>query len=221
VIGVLPLVLFALIRWGDGEWVIGRVSLELGSTGRRMLALPRVRPLLFAYVLVSFSWQGFLGFLPTFLRVEKSFSPVLAGAAFASVFVIAIIIGPLAGRLGDAISRVFVAMTATAVAIVGLAVLIPSGNPVVIVGGVIIVATGLRAYPPVMQAHLIGLFPDDSMGGDLGAMKTIWTGIGSTAPTYVGLVATRLSYGHAFIGFVGCLAVACLFLAIVNLSTDS
>ncbi|WP_435075525.1 MFS transporter [Halorubrum sp. HHNYT27] len=221
VIAVLIVVLFALIRWADGEWTIGRVSLDLGGTGRRVLAVSRARSLLLAYICVSFAWQGFLGFLPTFLRAEKSFSPALAGAAFASVFVVAIIVGPLAGRLGDAISRVFVGVVATAVAIVGLIVLITSGSAAVAVVGVVVVATGLRAYPPVMQAYLIGLFPNDSMGGDLGAMKTIWTGIGSFAPTYVGLIATRWSYGLAFAGFVGCLAVACIVLALIHLSTTA
>lgn len=221
VIGVLAVVLFALIRWSDGEWVIGRVSLELGGTGRRVLAVSRARSLLLAYVCVSFAWQGFLGFLPTFLRAEKSFNPTLAGAAFASVFVIAIIVGPLAGRLGDAISRVFVGVIAIAVAIVGLVVLITSGTAATAVIGVVVVATGLRAYPPVMQAYLIGLFPNDSMAGDLGAMKTTWTGIGSFAPTYVGVVATRWSYGLAFAGFVGCLAVAFLILGVIHLSAES
>jgi MFS family permease len=221
VIGVLAVVLFALIRWSDGEWVIGRVSLELGGTGRRVLAVSRARSLLLAYVCVSFAWQGFLGFLPTFLRAEKSFNPTLAGAAFASVFVIAIIVGPLVGRLGDAISRVFVGVIAIAVAIVGLVVLITSGTAATAVIGVVVVATGLRAYPPVMQAYLIGLFPNDSMAGDLGAMKTTWTGIGSFAPTYVGVVATRWSYGLAFAGFVGCLAVAFLILGVIHLSAES
>lgn len=221
VIGILAVVLFALIRWADGEWVIGRVSLELGGTGRRVLAVSRARSLLFAYICVSFAWQGFLGFLPTFLRAEKSFSPTLAGVAFASVFVVAIVVGPLAGRLGDAISRVFVGLVATAVAIIGLVILIASGTAAVAVVGVIIVATGLRAYPPVMQAYLIGLFPSDSMAGDLGAMKTIWTGIGSFAPTYVGVVATRWNYELAFAGFVVCLGGACLVLAVIHLSTQS
>lgn len=221
VIGVLAVVLFALIRWADGEWVIGRVSLGLGRTGRRVLAVSRARSLLLAYVCVSFAWQGFLGFLPTFLRAEKAFSPTLAGAAFGSVFVVAIVVGPLAGRLGDAISRVFVGIVATAVAIAGLVVLIASGTAAVAVVGVVVVATGLRAYPPVMQAYLIGLFPNDSMAGDLGAMKTIWTGIGSFAPTYVGVVATRWNYELAFAGFVGCLGVACVVLVGIRLSAES
>ena len=59
------------------------------------------------------------------------------------------------------------------------------------------------------------------MAGDLGAMKTIWTGIGSFAPTYVGVVATRWSYGLAFAGFVGCLAVAFLILGVIHLSAES
>ena len=105
----------------------------------------------------------------------------------------------------------------TAVAIAGLVILITFGDAAVVV----IFSTGLRAYPPVMWAYLIGLFPDDSIGGDLGAMKTIWNGIGSFAPTHIGAVTTRWSYGLAFAGFVGCLGAACLILAVIHLSAES
>jgi len=218
VVVVLVAVLGGLLYWYDGPFVIGRASLGLGGTGRRILAVPRARSLLAAYICVSFVWQGFLGFLPTFLQAEKGFDPAVAGAAFASVFLVAVVVGPVAGRLGDTVSRVFVGLGGVGLAIAGLLVLVTAGSTLVAVLGVVVVAVGLRSYPPVMQAHLIGLFPDDSMAGDLGAMKMIWTGVGSFAPTYVGVVAARSSYGLAFTGFVACLVVSLVVLGVLHLS---
>ena len=216
VVVVLVGVLFTLRRVRDGPFVLRRVSLGVGDTGRRILSVPRARSLLVAYVCVSFVWQGFLGFLPTFLQVEKGFGPALSSGLFASVFVVAVVVGPAAGRLGDAVSRTVVGLAGVALAVVGLLTLVVGTTVPVAALGVVTVAVGLRSYPPVMQAHLIGLFPEDSMAGDLGAMKTVWTGVGSFAPTYVGVVAARSSYGLAFTGFVACLAVSLVVLGVLG-----
>jgi hypothetical protein len=51
-------------------------------------------------------------------------------------------------------------------------------------------------------------FPDGSMGGDLGATRTVYLGLGSLGPSYVGFVAGRVSYAAAFAGLLGCLLVS-------------
>lgn len=208
-------VLAAIHYWQRGGYVVEPVSLSIQSTARRILKIPQIRWLLVAYVLVSFSWQGFLGFLPTFLQVDKELSPVLASTAYALVFVTAIIIGPTAGKLADIVSRILVAMLGVSLAVLGLVTILLASQAVVLVLGVVLFAVGLRAYPPVMQAHLMGLFPDESMAGDFGGSKTIWTGIGSFAPTYVGVVAARSSYGMAFSGFIICLFVGFFILVYI------
>lgn len=200
-------VLLAIHRWGRETYVVERVSLDVAPTVRRLLELGGVRKILVAYMLVSFTWQGFLGFLPTFLQVERAFSPFLASTAYALVFVTAIVVGPAAGRLADVVSGLLVAMGGLAVAMVGFAGILLLSRPAGVVLGVFLVAVGMRTYPPVMQSHLVGLFPDESMAGDLGSIKTVWTGFGSLAPTYVGLVAARATYGLAFSGFIACLLV--------------
>ena len=213
VVLVIACVLWAIHVWQREAYVVEPVSLEIGPTVRRLVQLSRVRWLLLAYMLVSFSWQGFLGFLPTFLQLEKGFSPVFASVAYALVFVIAIVVGPAAGRLADVASRLLVAMIGLAIAAAGLAGMIIVPKSVGVVLGVVFVAVGMRTYPPVMQSHLMGLFPDESMAGDFGSIKTVWTGFGSLAPTYVGLVAARTTYGLAFGGFIACLLVGISVLA--------
>jgi hypothetical protein len=68
------------------------------------------------------------------------------------------------------------------------------------------------AFTPVLQAHLMDVLPDASKGGDLGAFKTVYEGLSSVGPTYVGVVVGFASYDVAFGGFLVCLAASALVL---------
>jgi MFS family permease len=81
-------------------------------------------------------------------------------------------------------------------------------SPAVAVAAVAVFAVGLLAFPPVMQSYLMDAFPDSSAGGDLGAMRTVYIGIGALGPTYVGATATLASYDLAFWGLVVALLAA-------------
>jgi hypothetical protein len=63
-----------------------------------------------------------------------------------------------------------------------------------------------------MQAHLMDSFPEGSLGGDLGATRTVYLGFGSLGPTYVGFVASRTSFTWAFVGLAACSLVGALLL---------
>ena len=216
VVVVLTAVLVSLTLWHREAYVLKRVDLKLAGTSKRIFAGGRLPYLLLAYVLVSFSWQGFLGFLPTYLQAEKGFGQGLASGAFATVFIVAIVVGPLAGRLADSASRMVVGSVGILVGVCGLLVLVGSSVTALVVGGILLFAVGMRSFPPVMQAYIMGLFPDESMAGDFGAMKTIWTGLGSFAPAYVGFVAARESYGLAFGGLAACLLLSLAVLVYVH-----
>jgi len=188
----------------DREAVAGGLA-DVRETGRRLWTNPRMRWLLLAYTLFAFTWQSATGFLPTFLRAAKSFPPELASGGFAALFVVGAVVKPLSGALGDRLSRAGVAAGALVLAAAALAAVLVSSGTVAVGLGVVAFATGLMAYPPVMQALLMDTFPDGSMGGDLGAIRTVYIGFGSLGPTYVGFVAGRLSYVAAFAGLLCCL----------------
>lgn len=220
VVAVVAVVLVLLHRWRRGPYELRRVEFGAAGTARRLLANRRLTALLVAYVLYAFTWQGAVGFLPTFLQNAKGFSPALAGGGFAALFVVGAVVKPVAGTLGDRFPRGLVAagaMGAGATAL-GVAVAVPTTgvtvagvavpSRVAVSGAVVAFAAGLMAAPPVLQAYLMDLFPDGSMGGDLGAARSAYIGIGSLGPTYVGVVAGRMGYGAAFAGLVACLLVA-------------
>lgn len=182
--------------------VVGRDVLQ---TGRRLTANARMRWLLVAYTLYAFVWQSAAGFLPTLLQATKGFSPALAGGGFAALFVVGALVKPLAGSLGDRFTRASVAVGALVVASGALASLLVVEGTLFVSLSVGAFAAGLMAYPPVMQAYLMDTFPDASMGGDLGATRTIYIGLGSLGPAYVGFVAERAGYTAAFAGLLACL----------------
>ncbi len=212
---LLVVVLVLLHRWDREAYTPPRID---ASAGRAVLhdvrktagrfANRRTVALLVAYSLYAFVWQSVTGFLPTFLQEAKGFSPELAGGGFAALFVVGALVKPVSGSLGDRISRPVVAAGSLVVATLALAGVVAATSTLAVTASVVVFAAGLMAYPPAMQAHLMDVFPDGSMGGDLGATRTIYIGLGSLGTTYVGFVAGRAGYKIAFAGLLACLLVS-------------
>lgn len=205
-VAVLAVALVALHAWSRESVRIERVRLDVRGTGRRLFTR-RYLPFLFAYALFSFTWQSAVGFLPTYLQ-DKGLSATFASGSFALLFVVGVVVKPLAGGLGDRFSRLGVAAGALLLGAASMAVVVRSTAGPVVAVGVLLFAAGLMAYPPVMQAFLMDVFPTESMGGDLGGARTVYIGIGSLGPTYVGIVADRAGFRYAFAGLIGCLVVS-------------
>lgn len=206
-------ILFILInRWGDESVHLNSIDINAVSTARRLLGHSRFRWILLSYVLYNFSIQGILGFLPTFLQSHYNLSLGTANALFALFFVIGGIARAAGGGLSDRIPRLYVGGGGLFLGIIGILLLVMMSSLPGAVAGVVVFAFGTRFYSPSVQAYLMDVFPDSSMGGDLGATRTIYLGLGSLGPTYVGLVASYWSYVLAFVGFVICIVAAGLIL---------
>jgi MFS family permease len=216
IIAVLAGVALALHLWGREEYVRPETDREAVVAGLsdaretvgRLWKNARMRWLLLAYALYAFTWQSAAGFLPTFLQASKGFPAGLASGGFAALFLVGATVKPLAGSLGDRFPRAGVAAGALVLAAAALAGLLVASGTIAVGIAVVVFAGGLMAYPPVMQALLMDTFPDGSMGGDLGATRTVYIGLGSLGPSYVGFVAGRVSYAAAFAGLLGCLFVS-------------
>jgi MFS family permease len=213
VVAVLLAVLVLVHVRGREPYSIERVSLGLGDAVGRMFGDSDMRWLLGAYCCFTFSWQASVGFLPTFLQTGKGLSPALASAGFAGLFLVGAAVKPLSGGLGDRVARGPVAAGCLAFGALMLSALVVVDGTVAIGAATLLFAVGLMGFPPVMQSYLMDIFPDDSMGADLGFMRTVYIGVGALGPTYVGFVAERVDYATAFTGLVGLLVVAALVIA--------
>ena len=208
VVVVLVLVAVGIHGWNREPYVVGRVDLAVGRTARRILGDADLRRLLIAYALYAFTWQSAAAFLPTFLQTAKDVSPAAANATFAGFFVVGALVKPVAGGVADAVPRGLFAPALLVVAALTLAGVLTTSSVLAAVVGVVVFAAGLMAYPPVMQSYLMDTFPTDSMGGDLGAMRSIYIGLGALGPTYVGAVTDAISVTTAFAGLVVALVLS-------------
>ncbi|MFB6301267.1 MAG: MFS transporter [Haloferacaceae archaeon] len=195
-------------RWSREPMTAGWVDLEIGETAARLFGTPRIRWLMVAYVLYIFVSSGVTGFLPTFLIEVHGASFAVASGVFAALYVVGTLVRPLSGWLSDRVPRQAVASGSVLVAAAGLAGLVLAPSPAVALVAVVAYAVGLRSYSPAMQAYLMDVFDDDSRGGDLGAMRTVYMGVGSLGPAYVGFVAGRAGYVPAYAGAVAALLLS-------------
>lgn len=218
--GFVPIAVFFLVvsvvvhRWMREPYVIQRIDLAVFDTFRRITRRRMIRRGLVAYILWFFAWQGLIGFLPTFLQMEKGWSTATASGGFAMFYIIGIVFGPLAGTLGDRFAKLPVILGSLLTSVVGLIGLITVESSIAVVLMIGLVSAGFMSFPPTMQAYLMDSFTESSMGGDLGAVKTTYGLGGSLGPAYVGLVAGIWSYTTAYYGLALCLLVS---LAIVGL----
>lgn len=210
----LPVVLVALAVlvslhiWSREAYVLERTPLAVRETAGRLLGAPTFRWLLVAYSLYAFTWQATASFLPTFLQLGKGFEQAVGSAAFAVLFGVGAVVKPSAGALADRFQRRTIAVASLLLGAAALAAVVVADSPLVVTAAVVLFAAGLMAFPPVMQSYLMDAFPAESAGGDLGAMRTVYIGLGALGPTYVGTTATVASYSVAFWGLVAAL-LAC------------
>ena len=216
VVASATLVALALHVWSREPYRVAGVDLAVRETGRRLLGTRRFRGLLAAYALFALSWQSATAFLPTFLLVEKGFAPAVANAGFAAYFLVGTLVKPVSGGLGDRFRRDRLAPAALALGAAMLAGVLLVEAPALVALGVVAFAAGLMAFPPLMQAHLMDAFPTESMGGDLGGMRTIYIAIGALGPTAVGLIADVASLSVAFAGLVGCMLLGGALVVVVE-----
>lgn len=207
-VSFLPVMVILLVvaglyhRWSREPYAVEWIDVGVRETVSRVFTTPEIFRLTLAYIAFSFAWQGVGRFLPTFLHATKGFSLLAASGGFATLFLVGMVVSPVAGEVSDRLARGPIAAAVLGVGALGLAVVIVSSTSLTITLGIVLFAVGMLAFPPVMQAYLMDVFPDESMGGDFGALKTVYTGIGSLSPTYVGVVAERVSYVVAFAGLL-------------------
>lgn len=194
------------------SFVVSYVDLNVRETVGRLSRAQFVVRMIVVYSLVVFTWQGVLSFLPIFLQVEHGFSTGLSSAVFSLLFLAGILAKPSAGRLSDVLSRVTVAAGALVVGSLGIGLLLLSPVLPGVVAGVLLYAMGHKAFAPVVQAFFMDIFPEDSKGGDLGAVRTIYLLFASLGPTYVGFTSTVWSYSLAFGGLIVVLSISALTL---------
>jgi len=182
----------------QGRYRVARPSFGIRATGKRLVSNARVRVILIATTSFAFAWSGITGFLPTYLHLHEGFSESVAGQMFALIFVVGILVNPIAGRVGDRLGYPIVTSIAGGSASLGIAIILLSSHLVSIATGIILFGCGAGAFWPVVNSDIMRTLPKSTRGGDYGAARTVWMVTGSFGTTYVGTVADSLNYVFAF-----------------------
>lgn len=209
---LLVVLLVVLYRLSREPIELKSVNLEVRRTGLRLLRDPVLRRVVIVYMLFNVASSGMISFLPTFLIEVHNFSFGFASSAFALVYAVGIVAKPVSGYLSDWFPRPPVAGGCLIIAGAGLLLLVTAPTETAAIGGVILYALGQRGVAPALQAFLMDRFPDESMGGDLGAFRTIYMLVGSFGPGYTGLIASTFGFVPAFVSLSIFLVVGGLIL---------
>jgi MFS family permease len=204
-LGLLALLFYA---WNREPYVVADADLEAVATARRLLATPRQRRSITAFVLFYFMVNGALNFLPEYLRETKAFSPTLASAAYALLFAFGVVVKPASGAVSDRFPRHTVSVAGMALAAVALGVLVVADSTAGVGVAIVLFAAGYKAQFPVIDAILLDAAPDANAGGDLGAARALFLGVGSLGPAFVGYVADLWNFTAAFAALSGTLVLA-------------
>lgn len=184
--------------WNRQPYELHQVSLEIRDTGRRLVSIGEIRWLVVVLSIYGFAWNGATTFLPTYLQVSKGLSGSTASVAFAGVFLVGAATQPVAGLVGDRIGHLRSAAVATVACSVGIGTLLLASNLVLVGAGLVVFGAGLAAFWPVVTAHGMGTLPDDSRGGDWGAITTVFIATESLGSAVAGLIAEYASYDAAY-----------------------
>ena len=150
------------------------------------------------HLFLFFVYQGFTGFYPTYLYIEKGFSPSLAAGLFGLFFVVGIVVQPLAGAAGDRFGTRPALLVVSLISTAALAAL-PFVDGLVGLLVLTAVASTLLGVTPLTQTYIVNALPSDMRGSGLGLLRTGHIALGATGPLVVGFVAELGYFDGAFL----------------------
>ncbi|WP_248895777.1 MFS transporter [Haloplanus halobius] len=163
-------------------------------------------------LLISFVYQSFTGFYPTYLVLEKSFSESQAATFLGVFFASGILVQPLAGALSDAIGPQRTLggfLSVVVVCLVGLP-WIDGTAPLLVLS---VLASSLLSFWPVANAYVVQTVDDAHQGTTVGVVRTIYLTLATTGPIFAGALADRDMFDSVFLILAGVTllaAVVCL-----------
>lgn len=167
-----------------------------------------------AMLLMSVIYQGFTGFYPTYLVVEKGLDQGVASTLFGLFFAAGIVVQPLAGTVSDRIGSRATMAGANGLTVFTLAALpfVRGTLPLAVL--TVLVALQLGFWP-VAQAFAIGSLPAEIQGSGFGLVRTAYLTVAAFGPTLVGALGDAGRFDGAMFllaGFAGVGALVAVLL---------
>ena len=177
-------------------------------TDRRPLALAGV------LAITMFVLQGMSGFYPTYLADVKGLSSGDAALLYGLFFSSAVVVQPIAGSLGDVLSKRRTLLVGLGPLSLGLS-LVPFASGRYQLTAVTLLLGSIFFVTPVAIPMLMATLPADIEGTGLGLLRTGYFLFGATGTTVVGVLADRGSFDESFLVLTALLLVAVLLVAVL------
>lgn len=161
----------------------------------RCLRHPQVVFVNVTMALVSFVYQAFTGFYPTYLVDVKGLGTGTAATLLGVFFATAVVIQPLAGAARDR----FGARITLAAVVVGSAAVIailPFVQGFWILVVVTVLASVQLAVWPISNSYVVDAVPDDVQGTTVGITRTGYLLFGAIGPVIIGIAADAGRFDH-------------------------
>lgn len=211
--GLLAVTTAGYVAWNRDPYRLGRPSLDVTATVRRLVTTREQRETMIAFSLFFFVVGAWVSFLPAYLVTTKGFSESTAAGVFAVVFVVGFVVKPIAGGLADRFPRRAVAAGGLLLAFLALGGVAVFQALWAVVAATAVYAFGYKSVFPVVDKSVLDAAPDANVGGDLGAARAVFLGVGAFGPVYLGWTVNAAGYRLGFVGLGVCLLVAVGLLA--------
>jgi MFS family permease len=201
--GVLTLVAAIRLPLATGAAASGREALkrERGRVGREIMVVLRHPGILATSGIEAVQYFAFgclETFLPIYLNEQVGLSPFEIGLLFTVQILAATLTKPLMGRLSDRYGRVPMIAAGLALGGATTAVMLYSGNYLVLIVVIGLFGLGLATVTASTAALVADLSWADSRGSALGVLSSIMDIGHSTGPMVSGLLISAYSYKTAF-----------------------
>jgi MFS family permease len=205
--GVLVLVAAIRLPLATKASTSGREALkhERGKVGREIVVVLRNPGILATSGIEAVQYFAFgclETFLPIYLNEQVGLSPFEIGLLFTAQILAATLTKPLMGRLSDRYGRVPMIAAGLALGGATTAIMLYSGNYLVLIALIGLFGLGLATVTASTSALVADLSREYSRGGALGVLSSIMDIGHSTGPMVSGLLIGAYSYKTAF-GVVG------------------
>lgn len=189
-------------RVSSGENVITKFSVNSIRQILRGIAVGAIPTVVSIQLFMSLVTQGFIGFFPTYLVIEKGFTPTVATAMFTLFFVVSFVIQPLSGICMDTIGTRKALILFLVLSVIGLW-LLPFVHGTVQLVALTFFLGSLRGYTPITQTYITETLPDGMKGTGLGTLRTGFILFGSLSPVFIGVLGDGGYFNEAFVAMAG------------------
>ena len=180
-------------------------ELSAATVRRFVAAVTNRRTLVFTatMLLMSFVYQGFTSFLPTYLVSMKALSESSAAVVYSAFFAAGILVQPLGGAAADSLGErpTIIGFSLASAIALGLLLTADGFWALVVVA---VAASAQLGFWPIAQAAVVDTLPTEMQGSGFGFLRTGYLVVAATSPAVIGTMGDWGLFDEAFLLLAGC-----------------